>query len=293
MPDGREKYQAYLCGREWSVLKEAVRKRSGGVCERCLANEMDHVHHLTYERKYRERMDDLQAICKPCHDFIHAKSERDPRVDSPVFVSEPTGDFFSIRSVYLAGKITQDNWRDEIIDNWSSERDCMASRKVVDSCGWEWGVVKNLIPAGHGSMLDYCGPWWSDMGQGGGHGESNQCGFPHAYGGELQWAHGEPLDLCDPDSLDTKERQGIVARQVLQAVKKCDLLFAWINTDDCFGTIFEIGLAQGFGKCIVVASPPEYDDANTWLARQFATLAISAETPRKAWQSLVAHMEED
>lgn len=31
----REKYAAYLCSREWNVLKEAVKERSGGKCERC------------------------------------------------------------------------------------------------------------------------------------------------------------------------------------------------------------------------------------------------------------------
>jgi hypothetical protein len=42
---------------------------------------MDHVHHLTYERKYHERLDDLQAICQSCHEYIHAKRDRDPILD--------------------------------------------------------------------------------------------------------------------------------------------------------------------------------------------------------------------
>lgn len=74
----REKYAAYLCSREWSVLKEAVRKRSRGLCERCRVIPQDATHHLTYERKYNERLEDLQAICTPCHDFTHGKSSIDP-----------------------------------------------------------------------------------------------------------------------------------------------------------------------------------------------------------------------
>lgn len=76
--DTKEKYNLYLCSREWSVLKEAVRKRSGGVCERCNRNPMEACHHLTYANKYAEELDDLQAICKPCHEFTHGKSEVDP-----------------------------------------------------------------------------------------------------------------------------------------------------------------------------------------------------------------------
>jgi hypothetical protein len=77
--DDKEKYQAYLCSREWSELREAVRKRCGGTCERCRIFPMDAVHHLTYARKYKEPVDDLQAICKYCHEFTHGKIGFDPR----------------------------------------------------------------------------------------------------------------------------------------------------------------------------------------------------------------------
>lgn len=76
--DEPEKYQAYLCSREWGLLKEAVRKRSGGKCERCKVLPMQATHHLTYERKYAEQLEDLAATCNACHDFTHGKSDFDP-----------------------------------------------------------------------------------------------------------------------------------------------------------------------------------------------------------------------
>lgn len=82
--DDREKYNAYLCSREWSVLREKVRERCRGKCERCRVMPMDAVHHLTYERKYHELLEDLQAICSPCHEFTHGKSQSDPRQNSRV-----------------------------------------------------------------------------------------------------------------------------------------------------------------------------------------------------------------
>ena len=76
--DDREKYSAYLCSREWSELREAVRKRANNKCERCMVMPMDACHHLTYERKYQERLEDLMSICNYCHDYTHGKSDIDP-----------------------------------------------------------------------------------------------------------------------------------------------------------------------------------------------------------------------
>lgn len=77
--DEKEKYAAYLCSREWNVLKEQVKKRSHGICERCKCRPMNAVHHLTYERKYKEELCDLEAICNQCHEFTHAKTDIDPK----------------------------------------------------------------------------------------------------------------------------------------------------------------------------------------------------------------------
>ena len=76
--DCPEKYQAYLCSREWNERVRAVRRRCRNVCERCGKNRVDHVHHLTYAHKYDEPLEDLQGICRPCHNFIHGRSDYDP-----------------------------------------------------------------------------------------------------------------------------------------------------------------------------------------------------------------------
>lgn len=76
--DEKEKYQAYLCSREWAEKREAVRERCGGICERCENLSMDAVHHLTYARKYEESLEDLQSICRFCHEYTHGKLSVDP-----------------------------------------------------------------------------------------------------------------------------------------------------------------------------------------------------------------------
>jgi hypothetical protein len=60
MPDGPEKYQAYLCSREWAERKEAVKKRCGGICERCHTNPAEHRGRFFIASGLRHR--DRQAV---------------------------------------------------------------------------------------------------------------------------------------------------------------------------------------------------------------------------------------
>lgn len=96
--DDREKYAAYLCSREWGVLKRAVHERAKGHCERCDVPSIDAVHHLTYARKYKEKLEDLEGLCKSCHEYTHGKSDIDP-ADNAAILS--TVDIWSLDESYL------------------------------------------------------------------------------------------------------------------------------------------------------------------------------------------------
>jgi len=88
----RFNYHKYLASREWALLKRAVHERSGGKCERrhwvlvservekptWVAPPQAAVHHLTYERIGREELDDLLAVCQPCHDYLSGMTDHDP-----------------------------------------------------------------------------------------------------------------------------------------------------------------------------------------------------------------------
>lgn len=75
----KSKYHEYLASREWALIKEKVKKRSGGHCERCQIGTHHSVHHQTYERVGHEAMEDLIGLCEKCHEFISGKSDSDPR----------------------------------------------------------------------------------------------------------------------------------------------------------------------------------------------------------------------
>ncbi len=168
----QERYQRYLCSREWGVLKEQVRLRSGGTCERCRVNAANAVHHITYIRKYQEVLDDLIHLCEPCHNFIHGKSDADPcepTFESPVIVtdtgwwdgtsvlhcpycrsdcdylhqgqvtiydrSEEDGDVTEIS--ILRGHVFDERRPSSKSNNPSSRRDAIAIRFECENCGKE------------------------------------------------------------------------------------------------------------------------------------------------------------
>jgi hypothetical protein len=65
-------YRDYLQSDEWRRLRSLVIDRAAGRCERCrkTADEWN-VHHLTYERRGHELLEDLVLLCRPCHMAEH------------------------------------------------------------------------------------------------------------------------------------------------------------------------------------------------------------------------------
>ncbi len=216
--DDREKYAAYLCSREWAVKREAVRKRSGGKCERCHVLPMDHVHHLTYERKYQEELEDLQASCKACHEFTHGKSDFDP-----ARLSIETGDV-----LYLAGKISRDDWRGEFVANRSQW-------DLREGENWPPFWLNSWEYNGRKFTCNCVGPYFTNAG---GHGLGHG---PHTHG-----------NAGVPETVHGTDRREIVFDACLNAIKRATTLLAWFDAPDQYGTIFEIGYAFAAGVNIII-----------------------------------------
>ncbi len=77
----RWRYHRYLRGRRWAKKRHAVLVRDGFECTRCGGDLALQVHHLTYERIFRERMGDLVTLCVGCHMEEHQvqQMERDAK----------------------------------------------------------------------------------------------------------------------------------------------------------------------------------------------------------------------
>lgn len=274
-PNGKEKYQLYLASREWAVLKEAVRARSGGKCERCLYAPGEQVHHQTYERVYAERLDDLLHVCAPCHEFVSGKRQDDPIHDLPIRLFGRT-----IESVYLAGKITGTTWRDEIlVEGWSFQNHGGLDLSELQYGHREWEVTESCLPLPDGRSLDFTGPYWLPLDRGG-HSDVGLRFGPHAYGRPYDHDEGDgPRDFSDPvmPSLDAEIRR---------AIRRSSLIFAWIDAFDCYGTLIEIGYALGLGIPVVVACPPDFNRDEHWMAFGMANARAEGRSPRDAWRDL-------
>ncbi|MFM9914003.1 MAG: hypothetical protein ACKVN9_10765 [Methylophilaceae bacterium] len=66
-------YEDYLLSNQWKAIKALVFKRANDMCEICELNDAVDVHHETYENVFAEKLEDLKAVCRFCHDYLHGK----------------------------------------------------------------------------------------------------------------------------------------------------------------------------------------------------------------------------
>ena len=64
----KEEYDRYMMSPVWTHKRFEVFRRDGYMCQICHTNQASQVHHKTYKNFEDESLDDLMAVCKPCHD---------------------------------------------------------------------------------------------------------------------------------------------------------------------------------------------------------------------------------
>jgi 5-methylcytosine-specific restriction endonuclease McrA len=65
-------YRQYLRSPKWNKLRLETLRLAGYRCQKCGEARPLQAHHLTYDRIFNEAQSDLQALCFPCHEWIHA-----------------------------------------------------------------------------------------------------------------------------------------------------------------------------------------------------------------------------
>lgn len=64
----RELQKSHGQSGEWKAKKNLVFRRDGYICQACLTNPAEEVHHTTYEYGFgNEPAYTLKSVCKPCH----------------------------------------------------------------------------------------------------------------------------------------------------------------------------------------------------------------------------------
>jgi hypothetical protein len=131
----------------------------------------------------------------------------------------------STPTIYLAGKISKNDWRSvlfpKLSDAWT---------------GGPWPIYRKVILG----KYHYSGPFFLSCD----HGCNHQ-----------PQSHAAADTECQTVSVHDSVRF-FIAEQCNAAIRKSDILFAWLNDLTAYGTLVEIGTAIGLGKKVVLAHLP-------------------------------------
>jgi hypothetical protein len=213
----------------------------------------------------------------------------------------------SVRSVYLGGNITRNDWRRTLVSGLTVQG---VAPEILPHSSSLWPV----LPAAVINRFDYVGPY-SISGNGADdvewNGEESEEGDEWIVSGPLYGPQRGPRVIqtpagsyynqtghTQPDLSHTPASQEVwwplvrAARQVqhlvLQALRRADLYFAWMDTPMCGTTLTEVGLARSMGKIIWIAGPQAFDDL--WLAYTLADhYTFRYRTPAEAFYKLLEH----
>lgn len=163
---------------------------------------------------------------------------------------------YRFRSIYLAGKVSMyDDWRESLVrydEGYYAALKSDPTHAHKSRCGGvifqpdydatspdygadHWPVRKTALFG----RYDYTGPYLTDLG----HGASTFSG-----GGNMP--------------------QEKLITECWVAIRRSDLVFAWIDCLTAFGTLTELGYAKALGKTLWIAGPMQY--ADLWFVYEMA-----------------------
>jgi hypothetical protein len=81
--DWRARYNAYMKSPRWRRKRAIAIYQANNRCSRCKWQSIDgaglEVHHKTYEHLGNEPLEDLEVLCKPCHEIADREREAETR----------------------------------------------------------------------------------------------------------------------------------------------------------------------------------------------------------------------
>ena len=69
--------EEYYKSEEWETKRLFALRRAQHRCDKCGSKGPLQVHHLTYDRIYNERPEDLEVLCNKCHEKADREREYD------------------------------------------------------------------------------------------------------------------------------------------------------------------------------------------------------------------------
>lgn len=131
-------YREYLSSEAWQEKRRSwyasKQNRKPGFCMFCNQRKPLDLHHKSYARIGRERLTDLIALCRNCHDELHALADTktQPRYGQRLKAAYKQMERASIRRgdfVYRTGNTVADVRRATGNPNWPKKRPKKKKRK--------------------------------------------------------------------------------------------------------------------------------------------------------------------
>lgn len=104
-------------------------------------------------------------------------------------------------------------------------------------------------------------------------------------------SHGATYDCCHSGYKEGKSIRQAVFQRAMFGIHEADYVFAWVDDDQCFGTLVEIGFARALGKKIFIGIPPHIEPrGELWFGLYAATLIFKADTVKEAVKQVLDHI---
>ncbi|OPY87468.1 MAG: Nucleoside 2-deoxyribosyltransferase [Smithella sp. PtaU1.Bin162] len=163
--------------------------------------------------------------------------------------------------VYMAGKIAPNDWRYDIFKN------------LYDHNCNKLELNEQLLLGN----FEYFGPFFIDCSHMG------CCFGDNSHGRGLGLNHYHPhITLCDGETIP--EKRETVVEKCLSWLNSSDIVFCWLNKNNAYGTLVEIGYAHSKNKPIFIAMPIGFNVyQDMWFALTLADMTIMARNHLQAW----------
>ena len=151
-------------------------------------------------------------------------------------------------NVYLAGKIEPNGWRQKIIDIRNN------------FFGEEKDKIRNGITIKYNDHINITGPFFLSCDHSCYHGNNSHgvglSSYNDCYGLSDHFTEDEVKHIC------------------LKQIKKSDVIFAYINDDTCYGTLYELGFAAALNKPILLLFDSNKRRKNMWFIANGAKMVM-------------------
>jgi len=168
--------------------------------------------------------------------------------------------------IFLSGKVDElyGSWRDDLLGvrySWEDAKTITIPKWTVrvnqdfifgGNTIAEWPILSEAVLDTH----DYTGPF-------------RQILIDDCKDSSLGYFHGITRVGSHGQMLDTE--RSLILRRCLQAIDSSDIFYAYINSNDCYGLLTEVGYAVARGKFVaIVVDNHERDEDDTWFAAAMA-----------------------